>query len=54
MLDSDLKRFGGRGVRRKRMYETIDGAVKGAEQFVMIDLPARSGVILEWKKEGKK
>ncbi|MDD5922079.1 MAG: 1,4-alpha-glucan branching protein GlgB [Eubacteriales bacterium] len=49
VLDSDLRRFGGRGIRRKKMYGTLDGPVKGAEQFVMIDLPALSGVILEWK-----
>jgi 1,4-alpha-glucan branching enzyme len=51
-IDTDLKRAGGTGSRRKRVYKVTKGACNGYEQHITIPLPKLSAIILE--KRGKK
>ncbi len=46
VIDSDMKAYGGRGVRRGAGYPVTEGARNGEEQHITMALPALSGIIL--------
>ena len=47
ILDTDMKRFGGRGSRRKKNYRTLNGECDGQAQHLKLNLPPLSAIILE-------
>lgn len=47
IFDSDLKRFGGSGRRRKKIYRTLHGKRHGQMQHLKLNLPPLSAIILE-------
>lgn len=49
-IDTDMKRSGGTGSRRKTVYHVVDGGCNGYAQHITIPLPKFSAIILE--KEG--
>ena len=51
MIDTDRKRHGGRGSRRKPVYKTKKADRNGQAQYIKLNMPALSAIILK-KKEG--
>jgi len=47
LLDTDMKRFGGTGKRRKKTYKVIKGERNGQKQHLKLNLPPLSAIILE-------
>ena len=47
ILDTDMKRYGGGGKRRKKTYKTINGPRHGQPQHIRLNLPPLSAIILE-------
>ena len=47
LLDSDLKRFGGSGKRRRKKYRVIRGERNGFPQHLKLNLPPLSAILLE-------
>ncbi len=54
LIDTDHPRYGGRGIRRKRIYHTQKGECNGYERHISIHLPARSGIILISEEDNAK
>lgn len=53
LIDSDAPGFGGKGMRKEFEYKVKRGNVNGFDQYITAALPARSGIILERREEGK-
>ena len=51
MIDTDRKRHGGKGSRRKPVYKTKKAERNGFKQYITLNMPALSAIILK-KKEG--
>ena len=47
LLDSDMKRFGGSGKRRRKEYRIIKGERNGFPQHLKLNLPPLSAILLE-------
>ena len=47
LLDTDMKRFGGTGKRRKKTYKVLKGERNGQKQHLKLNLPPLSAIILE-------
>ena len=50
ILDTDLKRFGGHGRRREKIYRTLPGERHGQAQHLKLNLPPLSAIILERRR----
>jgi 1,4-alpha-glucan branching enzyme len=53
LIDTDMKRYGGTGSRRKKTYPVLSGSRNGFENHITLKLPALSGIIL-MKSTGRK
>ncbi len=49
VIDTDMKRAGGLGLRRKKKYKVTKGACNGYEQHITVALPKLSAIILEMR-----
>lgn len=47
IFDTDMKRFGGSGKRRKKQFRTVNGECDGQAQHIVLNLPPLSAIILE-------